>query len=357
MGLYVRKHSGGWSVIEESYSNGQRSQKTIPKESYVSLGINPDWDVSKAKAEAKRINLAKHATSTRIKAARNYASIMERGTVYTPGDQVRDFLQKLIEDSFGSDRHKNRLLSHWQYLSRMLIKLQIQPVDYFDNKERIYKYFIEQRTSPDYANKLLRVLNAWGEFTCRDRKQFFQPVRRPRGLIRSKIEESYLDSDKVKSESEPLTPELLYTVHTVLRPCNYNWLLMTVWFGLRPNEVDLKKLKVGTIDGLPVLSVYQTKLTSVARDKRWKIIPAIYPPQIELAEKLNTLEFKRPLMKTLRRVFKQRITLYGGRKGFVDLMLDRGQSLEDISMWLGHQSIETTWRKYRNRKRVSWKTG
>jgi integrase len=43
---------------------------------------------------------------------------------------------------------------------------------------------------------------------------------------------------------------------------------------------------------------------------------------------------------------------YGGRKGFQDLMLNRGQKLEDISAWMGHQSIEMTWKRYRNRKRV-----
>jgi integrase len=49
------------------------------------------------------------------------------------------------------------------------------------------------------------------------------------------------------------------------------------------------------------------------------------------------------------------ITLRAGRKGFIDLMLDHGQSLEDISAWLGHQNIEMTWQKYRNKKRVSFK--
>jgi len=61
--------------------------------------------------------------------------------------------------------------------------------------------------------------------------------------------------------------------------------------------------------------------------------------------------------KYLRKIYpenKHYTTLYAGRKGFQDLMLNRGQRLEDISMWMGHQSIEMTWTKYRNRKRVSF---
>ena len=58
---------------------------------------------------------------------------------------------------------------------------------------------------------------------------------------------------------------------------------------------------------------------------------------------------KHPLVKTIRRHFGQEAALYGGRKGFTDLMLNRNQSLEHIAQWMGHSSIERTWRHYKSR--------
>lgn len=359
--LYVHKEKYGWRVIEESYENGIRKSKTILQISYQTLGINPDWTFEQAKTRIKELNFQdkekKKVQSSIIQAAKRFTLENELDTIYAPKDLCDQFIKQLLLNSFGSESHKKRLQSHWDYIRKMVTSLKLQPVEYSQNKEVIYKYFIGKYNSPDYTNKLLRILNSWGEFVCRSQTQFYQSIPKPRGLIRSKIEESYQDSKKLRSESDPLTPELLDSVHTLLNGYNYNWLQVTIWFGLRPNEVDLKKFRIDYHNKTPILCVYQTKLTSVSRDRRWKMIPCIYPEQLKALEFLDS-DIKRPLMKTMRRVFtKQRITLYGGRKGFVDLMLDRGQSLEDISMWLGHQSIETTWRKYRNKKRISWKAG
>ncbi len=60
--------------------------------------------------------------------------------------------------------------------------------------------------------------------------------------------------------------------------------------------------------------------------------------------------FKRPIAKTMRQYFGYGTNLYGGRKGFSDLMLSKGQSLHNISIWMGHSSLERTWRSYKNRR-------
>lgn len=63
---------------------------------------------------------------------------------------------------------------------------------------------------------------------------------------------------------------------------------------------------------------------------------------------------KKPLVKTLRKTFPdvEGIGLYSGRKGFVDLMLKYGQTLENIAAWLGHSSIERTWKHYKDKDNV-----
>jgi hypothetical protein len=45
------------------------------------------------------------------------------------------------------------------------------------------------------------------------------------------------------------------------------------------------------------------------------------------------------------------IDLYEGRKGFSDLMLSRGQALENISIWMGHSPLDRTWRSFKQRRR------
>jgi hypothetical protein len=62
--------------------------------------------------------------------------------------------------------------------------------------------------------------------------------------------------------------------------------VLAVWFGLRPKEVDAlnandnKKLfdiVTKVINGKPiqVLCIYQSKLTAVKREDRWKYIPSV----------------------------------------------------------------------------------
>ena len=66
-------------------------------------------------------------------------------------------------------------------------------------------------------------------------------------------------------------------------------------------------------------------------------------------------DFSRPLNKTVQKCISEAVTLYGGRKGFTDLMLERRQSLEDVSTWLGHATIERTWRSYKGKQVVRFK--
>lgn len=46
--------------------------------------------------------------------------------------------------------------------------------------------------------------------------------------------------------------------------------------------------------------------------------------------------------------------LYCGRKGFTDFKISKGQTLENVSLYLGHKNIQTTWKFYKDRKRVDF---
>ncbi len=71
---------------------------------------------------------------------------------------------------------------------------------------------------------------------------------------------------------------------------------------------------------------------------------------MEALKIIQSGEFKKPLNKTLKRLFEiDGIGAYSPRKGFTDLFLSRNYQLEDIATFLGHSSIETTWRHYKNK--------
>lgn len=135
----------------------------------------------------------------------------------------------------------------------------------------------------------------------------------------------------------------------------------TLWLGLRPSELDLiledrSKMKVEMQGAVPILYVYQSKMSTVSKAKRWKAIPCFLKEmQLALKDIENGVPQK-SLVKTLRKALPKmdNVGLYSGRKGFTDLMLANGQSLENIASWLGHASIERTWKHYKNKKSVGF---
>lgn len=73
-------------------------------------------------------------------------------------------------------------------------------------------------------------------------------------------------------------------------------------------------------------------------------------------EDIQNQRIKKPLVKTLKKAAPSipKIGLYSGRKGFTDLMLSLNQTLENIAMWMGHASIERTWKNYKNKEVVTF---
>ncbi len=85
-------------------------------------------------------------------------------------------------------------------------------------------------------------------------------------------------------------------------------------------------------------------------EDRWKPIPLLFDEQHFALKVIVDGILKRPLLKTVRLLFGKGFSLYGGRKGFVDLMLARGHAMENISIWMGHSTLSRTWRSYKNKR-------
>ena len=361
--LYIRPTSKGWSLMRQTYVSGKTHQKTVRKTEYSRLGIHSCMSADEVRARVRQINADNF--KQRIELARQRAvEIKIRDEVFLP-DQMTDAFERWMEETqFGNAYHQKKLISHWRTVQKLILKLEIHPKNYADNKERIYKALIKSEVSFDYARKLLRSMNEWGKFNCRSRGEFFEPIPTPRALVREKINDAYFDSAKFRGESDPLTPHVLAKMESQMRDLagQYEWLFVSVWLGLRPSEIDATQkqpnsfiLEFNESLNVDVLKVYQRKLVGVEKSKRWKSIPIFLTEQKAAVIFLANKKCRRPLPKTIQKHSgNERLGLYGGRKGFTDLMLSKGQSLEDISQWMGHQSIEMTWAKYKSRKHVSF---
>jgi integrase len=354
----------GWRVQRKYWTDGKPRMEIIPIDAWPALGFDFRMTIDQARSRAKQLNASNSLEREAIrKAALRVAKLELTESALLPQHLVEEFETLLLGRRGSSDRHKRKMLTHWKKLKTIILDLQLEPSQYVDNKEKIYDWFIEREVSLEYALKLIGMLNQWGDLNCRRQSAYFKAVPMPKGRDRQMIADTYYDSEGFRGESSPLTPQMLDAKRDTLKEPQYKWLAISLWFGLRPYEVDnlktpdpkLWRIVRNDLLGVDVLEIYQSKLTAVPRDKRWKRIPVFHPKQIEALEYIKAGDFKKPLVKVMPLVFDTgRITFYGGRKGFEGLMTELGQDLREIASWMGHQSIERTWTKYRDRDRVAF---
>jgi integrase len=345
--FFVSKGRKQWRVIHETYENGKRVQKQVPRDALQGFGFNPTSTIDDARQRAKLLNQSnKLERSKEVEQSRRAARISLVDSVYLPQDLANQFAENLDQESFGGEGHKLRLQSHWKYVQDMITELEIHPKDFYRNSNKVYRYLIEDEVSIDYASKLIRVLNLWGLFVAEQLQEFFRPVALPRGLVRERIADTH-NATGVRKASAPLTPELLERAMSDLTVVgNYEWLYVSVWLGLRPEEIDKLSDRttwnISIIKGVAVVAIYQSKLVKVPKKQRWKLIPILTKQQERAIEFIESGVLKRPLYRTMATVFGDGVTLYGGRKGFVRLMKNYGQNVNNISQWLGHKSVNRT---------------
>lgn len=366
--FFIRVRKTLWNVWYQYYEKGKRYQEKVELLAYPEIGFRPDMSAEEAKARCKQLNTERRIEKDNIrKAASRVVELKVLDETLFPKDQVGTFIEKLEEENFGSDEHLKKTISAFNFIQKMVIDLKLtDPGKYHEDSKRIYKHFLKKKVSVNYANRLIALLNRWGRFVARIRGSYFEDVNPPKGRERSAIAEAQQSKTGVNSErgvrikSDPLTPEILETMKSKVSIEHYNWLYLTVWLGLRPEEADglkdPKSYKVNvTDDGVAVLSVYQPKLMSIPEHERWKHIPLIFKEQLRVLEIIESGEFLKPLAKTIRKHSgSDRINQYGGRKNFVDLCLDRDQNFVDISAWLGHKDTSITFGVYKQRQLVRY---
>ncbi len=354
-----------WRLIVEDHTSGTRVCRYPRRDEYIRYGLDPDAKYDRAKEQLKRVRAANELERNLVRRSKISSRLKLEAlkeNVFLPASLYVGFLTWL-QDRRLWDGIPPKVESHLRCMRKLILDLEIDPSEWPNQPEKIFRWFRGQKLSLSTIEKVLPLLNDYGYFYCREYKKPFLPVAAPRGEVARRIEDTNLDSRGVDAhESSPLTPRLLEKLK-VLPEEQYRWVRYSLYFGLRPSEVDAltqknrdKTWKVTVDKGrIPILHLYQTKLTKIARDRRWKRIPAILPEQVRALDEIKRGEqTKRPYPKIIQKHLGQGFGTYMGRKGFEKLMREHGQKNENISRWFGHQDVRTTERNYRETEAVEY---
>jgi hypothetical protein len=364
MGYVVRKlpyKSRTWKVQYQDRSHGNDKWRDIPEDEYLRLGFHPKMTLDEAQARRNSLNALEELKRQEAKRVGIQAKFDKEELVNVAFLNALDkdeFEKKILYSNSFSSQGTKKIKTLWTVAQRVIREIKLDPSEWEDSQRQFYIYFEKNQWSYSYLKKLIPMINMWGKFITKKRKEYFSPIPLPKGYAKEQIQDSHLKK-QLSNESEPLTPEVIEGAREGMKKSlgpKWRWLFVSLWFGLRPTEVDSlqdsTKMRVETHKGKKVLFVYQTKLRGIPHEKRWKAIPCLYPEQ---REALMYIEegLERPLVKTIVSYCGVGLNTYAGRKGFTDLMLDKGHSLEDISSWMGHTSIDRTWRSYKNRQKIA----
>jgi integrase len=316
-------------------------------EEFKQLGLRPEMSVEDARGAVKRgqaerrlvdLDRRRHAIAQKQTDARLATS------AFLPAQVVARFESEVIP--------RRRLRTpHWAAARAYIVKAAVAPSRWYDEVDIFYSMFVEDRRSPDYSRRILSILNEYGWEYCKTFNQPWRDMPVFRGPWYQRIKQAY--KTKVRKsgrsyECPRLRPEVLENGKSALAETQYRWLYVSLWFGLRPREANeiAEDPAVFSVSHnarlkLDVLTVYQSKV-----DDKPKHIPLLFPEQRQALGYLQEGKLKAPLIKTLRTHFGSGLRLYSCRKGFVNLMHERGRSITEISKWLGHENVDTTLRYY-----------
>lgn len=379
MGYYVRalpwkKSAPKWKIQFISYKKNDTANSPAKKPKkewdlevtrWRSLGFHFQMTLEEAKVRARQLNAQRHLKEQekRIQLrkieeeqmAKRFASVLPQEFV---AEFELRFLRVRDSETVSGKRRMSRAYVLWNAAQKVIFELQMDPSDWLYSVHEIYDYFHLRQLSLRYTLAILKFVNLWGFFISKKLARPFHPIPPPRGYERQRLLEAFYEKDRtrISTPSKEISPEKLDKVRAQINQPNFNWIFLSVWFGLRPQEVDnLNNKSLWRIEALAtgrkILWIFQTKIIALPPEDRWKPIPIIFDQQEFALRIIDSSLFKRPLTKTIRKHFGLGTTLYGGRKGFTDLMLSKGQSLENISIWMGHATLSRTWRSYKSRRR------
>jgi hypothetical protein len=351
MGFQIRKrHKDAWTVVFDNDAGAAgRTQRVLKKGSkeFLDHGFRLEMTPEEASSLANTLNSQARIVKEKLKQTKiekRIASSRLVESAYLPVNLVTEFENSLMVE-------KDLKSYCWDRAREIIVNLNLDPSDWYDTPHKLYLEFEKLQISPDYAGRILRVLNEWGRYYCKALKKPWAPVPRFRGIWLKKINNAFQKANPGGLVSARLNPQSLEAAKPELLVEDYNWLYISIWFGLRPQEVDsLHNPANWTLTQNSELGIEELRVEQLKLDGEVKVLPVDLPQQKAALEIIKSGAFKRPLYKTVHKLFGKGVKLYGGRKEFANLMDALGYDLNSISSWMGHRSVDTTLNYYKDRK-------
>ncbi len=356
-----------WKVQFIDYRGNARKIRDLPETEYSRLGFRADMSIEDARKRKDQLNAQVKIKSVEAKRA-SIARRMDQDDVVLNAFLNADDVLQFETDTLlqGNDQDKKQIV--WKAARRCLFDLKIEPQKWNYRKSAFYEWLRKQKFSPSYSQKIIMTINQWGEFQAMKYGFYFKALAFATGDQLYKISDAYYEKNPDGRASDPLTPEILESVRMAIKTEWFKWFFISLWFGLRPEEVDQLKKPQGKrtwmivdaegVDGKPVkcLQVYQKKLVKIPPEKRNKRIPIFLKEQREALGMILAGGFNRPShQRHVAPYFKGRIYTYAGRKGFALLMRKYGQDQVNYSRWLGHTTTDRTEQDYEQKQVVEFR--
>lgn len=368
MAIEIKKHTRKDGTLSWYVVITEGSKRTyIKKASLVAAGFSPNLSYDEAKSRATQLNAQgklKLQAARRAKIAERLDTERLEALAFLPMTDIHEFENKILAPKFLSVDvwdPKHKLAVKWRAAIKTMGAVKLDPSEWAEKPFLFYNYFLTKMFSTGYVERIIAMMNLYGYFYCRKYAKAFCPIPPLKGIQRQKQINAYSKNPHRRHKAERITPSELEAQRGNLGEELYNWIFLSLWLGLRPEEVDALKNPLPSYghffelkDDCKIIVVYQSKLkNSVEEEDRWKRIPILYPEQERALEIIESGKFHRPLPQTMQlHLGKKHADTYSGRKSFTDLMLGFGQRLEDIQGWMGHTTIERTWKDYKSRKVV-----
>lgn len=374
---YIKKNaSGTWSLLLESYEKGKRSQETISKSLYYKFGLQPEMKVEEARAEIRKYNYLRkqenHEVRSQMLAQKRADKLVGVNKTLFPPKLVQKFTEQ-INELHATERYKVRMMGVFGLIQEMLSNhISILPSQYGDEIGKFTNYFKKQKYSVSYSMDIIYMLNWWGKFYAKQTGTYFEKIEGLKANARNAIAQAHkFKTEGIRTAALPIDEKALKRIKTKIDSTNedhvkwFNWIETAYRFGLRPSELDaiIGDPETYVENGVEILLVEQTKTVfdSSERDKS-KRIPILCQEQADCLEKIQEGLMKRPNPKWINKMAKspqkkyhrhEKYDCYSPRKGATDYWLtELNQSLENCAMFLGHRSIETTWKHYKNKSKA-----
>lgn len=352
MPYHAYRTKSGFRIVHESWKEGERQRRSIPPAEWPGLGLSGTMSLEQAREALKHPNRLEAEERGRQRALKRVEEDASADYIYLPPVLVAEFERELFVNS-----DRNYKPAHWEAAKRVIRHVGVPPRDWKFKRKEFYQWMRAdgRRYSPDYVTDILRMVNMWGEYFCYRTNSFWAPVPSPDGPEMVLIRRAYYRKTQGGRDSARLSLAALQAKNPPWGPpeipeANYNWLLVSVVFGLRPEEIDraLSDRQYRRF-GPDYLRVFQFKLERLGYPDNlcWKKIDAWMPIQQETLARLKAgMSLKRPGRKMLKKWFGKRVGYYAGRKEFAPWMRSLGNDAYKVMRWMGHQDLQTLRRNY-----------